>query len=129
MVPVVRGLLNNLAELRQFREQKVPTRIALAHQSGQRCLLYQKSGHSRRSCFCSLLSSYCIPTSANRALTFAGSSQIVGFVTGHCRRCIKSKKLVPPGPPITPQSATTSRPPAFFTRKSIVSPLWPPISL
>ena len=31
MVPVVRGLLNNLAELRQFREQLVPTGIAWAH--------------------------------------------------------------------------------------------------
>jgi len=32
MIPVVRGLLNNPAELRQFREQLVPTGIACAHQ-------------------------------------------------------------------------------------------------
>jgi len=31
MVPVVRGLLNNLAELRQFREQLVPTETAWVH--------------------------------------------------------------------------------------------------
>src|SRR5450759_4355880 len=99
------------------------------HQSGQRCLLYQKSGHSRRSCSCSLLSSYWIPTSANRAFTFAGSSQIVGFVTGHCRRCMKSNSLKVAGPPSAPQSVTTSRPFTFFTTNSIVSPSWPPISL
>jgi len=32
MIPVVRGLLNNPAELRQFREQLVPTEIAWVHQ-------------------------------------------------------------------------------------------------
>jgi len=31
MIPVVRGLLNNPAELRQFREQLVPTGIAWVH--------------------------------------------------------------------------------------------------
>jgi hypothetical protein len=31
MIPVVRGLLNNLAELRQFREQLVPIGIAWVH--------------------------------------------------------------------------------------------------
>jgi hypothetical protein len=34
MVSVVRGLFNNLAEFRQFREQKVPTGIAWVHQRG-----------------------------------------------------------------------------------------------
>lgn len=31
MVPVVRGLLNNLVEFRQFREQKAPTGIVWLH--------------------------------------------------------------------------------------------------
>src|SRR5664280_1845774 len=42
MIPVVRGLLNKFAELRQFREQLVPTEIAWAHHTcydGRRQLL------------------------------------------------------------------------------------------
>ena len=31
MIPVVRGLFNNPAESRQFREQKVPNEIAWAY--------------------------------------------------------------------------------------------------